>query len=252
MAGHSHWAGIKHKKALVDAKRGKLFSKLAKQIITAAKNGGGDPEANLKLKYAIDKAKAANMPNDNIDRAVKRGTGELDGAQFEEIVYEGYAPGGVAILLEVLTDNRNRTVGEIRNLFDRRGGKMGDSGCVSYLFEKRSYFRIPIEGQNEEELLELALDLGADNLEEREDHFELVGAPESFDAIRSGLIAKEIPVEASELMMLPSSTVPITEVSAGKKVIALLEAFEEHDDVQNAYANFDLTEDVLNALREEA
>ncbi len=251
MAGHSHWAGIKHKKALIDQKRGKLFSKLAKHIITAARNGGADLEMNLKLKYAIDKAKAANMPNDNIDRAVKRGTGELGAGNFAEVVYEGYGPGGVAILLEVLTDNKNRTVGELRNIFDKRGGNMGDSGCVSYLFEKKAFFNIPREGQDEDGLLEIALELGADNLEERGDFFEVTAPPDMFDAILKGLDEKKVPIETSELMMDPTTTITIDQVEQGKKMITLLEIFEDHDDVQNVYANFELAEDVLKALEEE-
>ena len=251
MAGHSHWAGIKHKKAVIDKKRGKLFSKLAKQIITAAKNGGGDPDANLKLKYAIDKAKAGNMPNDNIDRAVKRGTGDLDGVNYEEIVYEGYGPGGVAILLEVLTDNRNRTVGELRNTFDRRGGNMGDSGCVSYLFEKKAMFEIAGEGNDEDSLMEVALELGADDLEHADDVFMIKAPAEAFEAIRSGLADKGIETLSAEIVMHPTTTVPLTDVATARKVLALMEIFEEHDDVQNAYTNFSLSDDIIKELDEE-
>src|SRR6266853_2681541 len=173
MSGHSHWATIKHKKGAIDAKRGKHFSKLSRALIIAARHGGGDPEMNLKLRYAIDKARQASMPKDNIDRAVKRGTGEMEGLIFEEITYEGFGPGGVAILVDVLSDNRNRTAGEVRKIFERSGGNMGSAGCVGYLFERKGLFSVPTTGQDEDTLMGIALDAGADDLKREGDHFEI-------------------------------------------------------------------------------
>src|ERR1700733_5566852 len=184
MSGHSHWATIKHKKGAIDAKRGKLFSKLSRAIIIAARNGGGDPEMNLKLRYAIDKARQVSMPKDNIERAVKRGTGDMEGMTFEEILYEGYGPGGVAVLVDVLTDNRNRTSGEIRKIFDRAGGKMGSSGSVGYLFERKGVFVIPAEGKDEDALMGIALDAGAEDMKRSGDTFEILCDPSAFAQVR--------------------------------------------------------------------
>src|SRR5436190_10253394 len=182
MSGHSHWATIKHKKGAIDAKRGKLFSKLSRAIIIAARHGGGDPETNLKLRYAIDKARQVSMPKDNIERAVKRGTGEVEGMTFEEIVYEGYGPGGVAVLVEVLTDNRNRTASEVRKIFERSGGKLGSAGCVGYLFERKGLFAVDARGMDEDTLMGIALEAGADDLKTLSDHFEITCDPASFNA----------------------------------------------------------------------
>lgn len=247
MAGHSHWAGIKHKKAIVDAKRGKLFSKLAKHITSAARQGGGDLDMNLRLKYAIEKARAANMPKDNIERALKKGTGELDGEDLFEFTYEGYGPGGVAIFLEILTDNRNRTASEIRHLFDKRGGNMGESGCVSWMFEKKSVFQIDRSKSDEETLMDLAMEAGADDMRVESEYFEILASPTEFETVRSALDAAGIETTLAEITYLPKNTVEL-DAEKAKKVLQLLEDFEDQDDVQNAYANFDIPDDVMEQL----
>lgn len=244
MSGHSHWAGIKHKKGIADKKKGKLFSKLAKNIISSARGGGGDPGANIKLRYAIDKARAANMPKENIDRAIKKGTGELPGVVFNEILYEGYGPGGVAIMLELLTDNRNRTAAEIKKIFEKRGGKIGDSGCVSWMFEKKAFFSIKAQDYPEDEILTLALENGAENMENNNGYYEITAAPTDFETLKRVFEAKGIQILMGEITQLPNTTVKIDREN-GKKVLALLEELEEHEDVQNAHSNFDLPEDLL-------
>jgi len=247
MAGHSHWAGIKHKKAVVDARRGKLFSKLAKHITAAARMGGGDVDSNLKLKYAIEKARAANMPKDNIERALKKGTGELAGARLEELTYEGYGPGGVAIYLEICTDNRNRTASEIRHVFDKRGGNMGESGCVAWMFEKKAVFQIDASASDEETLMNLAMEAGADDLSIEPGSFEIVAPPGEFESIRTALAEARIETRMAEITCIPQSTVSLEKENA-KKVLQLLEDLEEHEDVQNAYANFDIPEAVMDEI----
>jgi YebC/PmpR family DNA-binding regulatory protein len=249
MSGHSHWAGIKHKKAIVDAKRGRLWSKLARAIIMAARQGGGDPSANLKLKYAIEKARGANMPKDTIKKAIQRGTGELEGANYEEIIYEGYGPGGVAVLIEVLTDNRNRTVGELRNIFEKRGGNMGTSGCVAWQFEKLTVIRVDKEATDEDTLMEVVIDAGADNLEDLDDAFLVTAPVDAFQATCEALETAEIPWLSAEIGFLPTSTVPL-DADKARKALAMMESIEDHDDVQSVYANFDLSDDVLAELEE--
>ncbi len=244
MAGHSHWAGIKHKKALVDNKRGKLWSKLANAIIVAARAGGGDPATNLRLRYAIDEAKKLSMPKDNIERAIKRGTGEIAGDQLEEIIYEGYAPGGVAVLCEILTDKRSRTAPEIRNLFERHGGNMGSTGCVAYLFASRGLITIARSAIGEEELMELALENGAEDVKTESEHFEITCPPEEFQSLREALEAKELPLEQAQLTRIPETTVDL-DAETGRQVLALLEKLDDNDDVQNVYANFNLSEEAL-------
>ncbi len=249
MAGHSHWAGIKHKKAVIDAKRGKLWSKLARNIIMAAKAGGGDPSANLALRYAIDKAKDANMPKDSIEKAIKRGSGGLEGVNYEEIVYEGYGPSGVAIMCEILTDNRNRTAGELRHLFEKKGGSLGATNCVAYLFSKKGLFTIEAAAIDEDALMEIALDAGADDVERlNDDSFEITCAPETFQTVKDVLQQKEIPLKSSELAQVPSNYVTLDAQSA-PKVIDLMEALEDHDDVQNVYANFDIPPEILQQIQ---
>lgn len=250
MAGHSHWAGIKHKKAAVDAKRGKLFSKLAKNIISAARAGGGDPGMNLHLKYAIDAAKAANMPKDNIERAIKRGTGEGGGNQIEELVYEGYGPGGVAILVETITDNRNRTATEVKTIFNKRGGNMGASGSVAWKFEQKAVFQVPASATNEDQLMEVVLDAGGEDIAELDDVFEVTGEPGAFSAIRDALEAAGLQIDKAELTRVPNATLDVTDVDTARKVLALLEALEDHDDVKNAFADFDIPDDVMAQLDE--
>ncbi|MHC4476232.1 MAG: YebC/PmpR family DNA-binding transcriptional regulator [Planctomycetota bacterium] len=248
MSGHSHWAGIKYKKAAVDAKRGKVWSKVARMIIVAAKAGGGDPAANLPLRYAIDKAKAANMPKDTIAKAIKRGTGELGAANFEEVLYEGYGPAGVAIMVEALTDNRNRTVPEIKRIFERHGGSMGTGGCVSWMFSKKGLITISTAETDEDELMEIALNAGADDMQNTGEVYEITCDPDAYEKLKETLSEKEIPIQVAEISMVPQSTVQISHESAAKKIISLMEAFEDHDDVQNTYANFDIPDEVIAAI----
>ena len=245
MSGHSHWAGIKHKKAAVDAKRGKTWSKLARMIIVAAKAGGGDPSANLSLRYAIDKAKAANMPKDTIEKAIKKGTGEIEGAHFEEVLYEGYGPGGVAIMLEVLTDNRNRTTPEIKRLFERHGGSMGTSGSVAWMFNKKGLITVDTTKANEDELLEIALAAGADDMENTGRVYEITCQPGAYEQLKKNLKEKDIPMEVAEISMIPQGTIPVSEPATARKIISLMEALEDHDDVQNTFSNFDIPDEVI-------
>ena len=249
MAGHSHWAGIKHKKALVDAKRGKLWGKLSKAIIVAAKLGGSDPDVNFRLRAAIDAAKAVSMPKDNIARAIKRGTGELEGASFEELVYEGYGPGGVAILCEVLTDNRNRTAAEIRKCFEMSEGKLGSAGCVAWMFEKKGFFLVPTERIDEETLMEVTLDAGAEDIREAGDSFEVTCDPSVYERVAEVLGAANIKPEGSEVALLPKDTVDLDAATA-RKVLKLMESLDDHDDVQNVSSNFNIPEDVMAELGE--
>jgi YebC/PmpR family DNA-binding regulatory protein len=250
MAGHSHWAGIKHKKALIDAKRGKLWSKLAKAIIVAAKMGGGDPDANLRLRYAIDDAKAVSLPKDNIVRAIKRGTGELDGGNLEEVIYEGYGSGGVAVLCEVLTDNRNRTAPEIRKVFELSGGKLGSTGCVAWMFESKGLFLISGENTDEETLMELALEAGADDVKRDSGKFEITCDPTAFQAVAKALTDAGITPEASQITRISKTTVDITDTETAQKVLKLMERLDDHDDVQNVSSNFNIPDDVLAKIGE--
>ncbi|MCE5303837.1 MAG: YebC/PmpR family DNA-binding transcriptional regulator [Planctomycetaceae bacterium] len=247
MSGHSHWAGIKHKKALVDAKRGKLWSRLAKAIIVAAKHGG-DPDANLRLRYAIDDAKAVSMPKDNIQRAIKRGTGELDGGNLDEIVYEGYGSGGVAIFCEVLTDNRNRTAGEIRKIFELSDGKLGGAGCVAWMFENKGLFLIPGDAVDEDRLMELALEAGAEDVQRVGDQFEVTCDPSVYDNISKALTGAGIKPEASQVTRIAKNTVDINDPDAAQKVLKLVERLDDHDDVQSVSANYNIPDDVLKAI----
>jgi len=245
MSGHSHWAGIKYKKAINDAKRGKIWSKLARAIIVAAKGGGGDPSQNLSLRYAIDKAKAANMPKDTIEKAIKKGTGELGEANFGEVLYEGYARGGVAIMVEALTDNRNRTAAEIKKLFERYGGSLGTSGCVNWMFHKKGLITVEISKIGEEELLEIVLSAGADDVTTTGDVYEITCEPGSYDRLKEALKEKEIATNVSEILMVPQNTVPVKDEETAKKIISMMEAFEDHEDVQNVYANFDIADEII-------
>jgi len=244
MSGHSKWSTIKHKKGALDAKRGKLFSKLAKLIINAARQAGGDPDMNLPLRYAIDKAKAANMTKDTIDRAIKKGTGELEGAQLEELVYEGYGPGGVALMIEILTDNRNRTAPEVRKLLENRGGSLGSTNCVAWMFSSKGVFIIDAATVEEDNLMEVVLDAGADDLETEDDVFRVTCEPTAFETVRKALEAAEIKTDLAEIQRVPSQSVKV-ERDKAKKVLDLLAAIEDHDDVQNVYSNFDMDEDVM-------
>jgi len=245
MSGHSHWAGIKHKKAAVDAKRGKAWSKISRMIIVAAKQGGGDPSANLTLRYAIDKAKAANMPKDTIEKAIKKGTGELEGTSFEEVLYEGYGQNGIAIMVEALTDNRNRTGPEIKRVFEKHGGSLGASGCVNWMFTKKGLITVNAANVGEEQLLEIALNAGADDMQAVGEVFEITCEPVAYEELKKTLEENEIPIEVAEISMVPQSTIDIADEHTAKKIISLMEAFEDHDDVQNTYANFDISEEII-------
>ena len=247
MAGHSHWKSIKHKKGAADAKRGKIFSKLAKHIISAAKHGGGDPEKNLKLKYAVEKARENLLPRDTIERAIQRGTGELGDTAIEEILYEGYAPGGVALLIEIMTDNKMRTAPEIRKILDSRGGALGAAGCVAWNFEKRGVLTVPKGAAPEDVLMEKALDAGALDFRAAGDAFQVITEPQSMLEVREKLKAAKIQAESAELLYLPKSTVPVDE-SAAKQVLALIEALEDHEDVQAVHANLEIDEAVMARL----
>jgi len=245
MSGHSHWAGIKHKKAAVDAKRGKAWSKIARMIIVAAKNGGGDPGTNLTLRYAIDKGKAANMPKDTIEKAVKKGTGDLEGINFEEVLYEGYGPGGVAMMVEALTDNRNRTAPEIKRLFEKHGGSLGTSGCVNWMFSKKGLITVNTINTDEEQLLEIALNAGADDMQNTGEVFEITCDPDAYEELKKTLQEKEIATEVAEISMVPQNTIEINDEHKARRIISLMEAFDDHDDVQNAYANFDIPDEII-------
>jgi YebC/PmpR family DNA-binding regulatory protein len=245
MSGHSHWATIKHKKGAVDAKRGKLWSKLSRAIIIAARHGGGDPNMNLKLRYAIDKARAVSMPKDNIERAIKRGTGETEGT-FEELTYEGYGSGGVAMLVDVLTDNRNRTSGEVRKIFERCGGKMGSAGTVAYLFERKGVFSVDAKVVDEDTLMGLILEAGAEDLKRQDDNFEILCDPTIFNDVRAALEKANIPTNMAEITQLPKAPTDV-DTETGLKVMRLMEALDDHDDVQNVYSSMQMTAELAAA-----
>jgi YebC/PmpR family DNA-binding regulatory protein len=250
MSGHSHWATIKHKKGAIDAKRGKLWSKLSRAIIIAARHGGGDPTMNLKLRYAIDKAREVSMPKDNIERAIKRGTGDLEGQVLEEITYEGIGPGSVGILVDVVTDNRNRTAGEIRKIFERGGGKMGSAGNVAFRFERKGVFSVNAAGVDEDTLMGIALDAGADDLKRSGSTFEITCDPSVFSKVQEALHQNHVPTEVAEISQVPK--VPIdADSETTKKVIRLMEALHDHDDVQNVYSDVHLSEEVMAEVAKE-
>lgn len=250
MSGHSKWANIKHKKARSDEKRGKEFTKIAKGITIAARSGGGDPEANSKLKLAVQKAKAINMPNENIARAIKKGIGEMDSEVIEEILYEGYAPGGVAIMLDIATDNRNRTASEIRHLFSKNNGNLGESGCVAWMFKRAGFISINKEelSQDEEELMLAALDLGADDVREDGESFEVITSPEAFMEVKEGLESQGIKLEDADIVMLPETSVEINDLNTAAKIIKLVDLLEDHDDVQNVYTNISIPDEIMDKL----
>jgi YebC/PmpR family DNA-binding regulatory protein len=250
MSGHSHWATIKHKKGAVDAKRGKLWSKLSRAIIIAARHGGGDPNMNLKLRYDIGKAREVSMPKDNIERAIKRGTGEVEGLTFDEITYEGFGPGGAAVLVEILTDNRNRTNGEVRKLFERGGGNMGGAGCVGYLFERNGLFHIPAEGIDEDALLATVLDAGADDLRRTGPSFEIVCDPLAFNKVQESLQKAGLNVTNAELAQIPKTPMDV-DAETARRVVRLMESLDDHDDVQNVYSNINMTEEIIAELEKE-
>ena len=241
MSGHSKWHSIKHKKGALDAKRGKLFTKFIKEITVAARSGGGDPDGNARLRKAIADAKAGNMPNDTIERAIRRGTGEEEGVHYEEITYEGYGPGGVALMVQAMTDNRNRTVAEIRHLFSKNGGNLGESGSVGWIFEKKGYIVVEKAAKPEEELFDLAIEAGADDLRDDEDNFEIITSPENFDTVLSAVKSAGIEPQVAEVEMVPQNYIKLEGADA-RQMLKLMEALEDHDDVQKVSANFDISE----------
>ena len=250
MAGHSHWANISFKKGIVDKKRGKLFGTLARYIIVAARHGGGDPAANLALRYAIDRAKKASMPSDTIERAVKKGTGELETETYDEVMYEGYGSNGVAILCEILTENRNRTAGEIRKMFEVNGGNLGSTGCVAWMFERKGVFVISSKHVTEDRLFEIALEAGAGDVKQVGDNFEVVCDVDAFQSVIAALESAKIPTESSELSRIAANTVDL-DVDAARSVLKLMDLLQDHDDIQNCYANFNIPDDVMAVIAAE-
>ena len=247
MSGHSKWSTIKRKKGANDAKRGKMFTKLIKEITIAARTGGGDPAGNPRLRSAIAAAKAENMPKDNIDRAIKKGTGDLDGAAYEEILYEGYGPGGVAILVEAMTDNKNRTVADIRHFFTKSGGNLGEGGCVAWMFDKKGSITVDKAGMGEDEVMELALEAGAEDVIEDEGGFQILTAPEDFNGVLEQLEGKLTFIDVG-LTMIPKNTIAVTEEKTAQSLLRLLENLEDHDDVQKVSANFDIADELMDRL----
>jgi len=244
MSGHNKWSTIKHKKGAVDAKRGKTFSKLIKEISIASRTGGGDPDGNPRLRTAINAARAANMPKDNVDRAIKRGTGEIEGVSYEEIIYEGYGPGGVALLVEALTDNKNRTVAEVRHIFDKYTGNLGESGCVAWIFEKKGIVVVSASGLNEDVVMELALEVGAQDVKMEGDTFEITTEPGDFEAVRQAVEDKRWKIEWAESTMIPQNTVKLDGKKA-EQMLKMMDALDDHDDLQRVFANFDISEDEM-------
>jgi YebC/PmpR family DNA-binding regulatory protein len=249
MSGHSKWASIKHKKAAQDAKRGKIFTKIIRELSVAARIGGGDPDANSRLRKAINDAKAVNMPADNIKRAIMKGTGQLEGTTYEEAIYEGYGPGGVAILLEVLTDNKNRTVSELRHIFTRNAGNFGESGCVAWMFKRKGYIVVEKSQASEDKLLEIILDAGAEDLREDGSNYEIFTSPDAFDDVVDALEKHKIKIDAKNLGQIPQNYVKVTGKPA-QQLLRLMDELEDHDDVQNVWANFDIDEEEIAEFSE--
>jgi YebC/PmpR family DNA-binding regulatory protein len=244
MSGHNKWSTIKHKKGAADAKRGKLFSKLIKEITIAARMGGGDADSNPRLRTAVNTARNANMPKENIERAIKRGTGEIAGAQYEEVTYEGYGPGGVAVLVEALTDNKNRTVAEVRHIFDKYNGNLGETGCVAWMFDKKGIISLPQEGTDEDELMEVALDAGAQDVVREGASYEVHSEPADFEPVRKAIEEKGWTIELAEISMIPQTTVRLDGKKA-EQMLKMMDALDDNDDLQKVYANFDISEDEM-------
>lgn len=251
MSGHSHWSSIKHKKGAADAKKGKVFSKMAKLIMIAAKQGGGDPDTNIKLKYAMDKAREYNMPKENVERAVKKGTGELEGVIFEETSYEGYGPNGVAVMAQVLTDNRKRTTAELRKIFETHGGNLGESNCVAFMFELKGRMSIPVEKVNEDDLMTAVLDAGAENMENIGDTYEITCEPKLLEAVKGALVKKGYNITSGDVSKVPKSLIKVDDPRVANRIISLMETLQEHDDVQDVFANFDIPDEILASLNKD-
>jgi YebC/PmpR family DNA-binding regulatory protein len=248
MSGHSKWSTIKHKKGAADAKRGKIFTRLIKEITVAARLGGGDPASNPRLRSAIQAAKAENMPKENIERGIKKGTGELEGVSYEEVNYEGYGPGGVALLVDCLTDNKNRTVADLKHIFDRHGGSLGEPGCVAWMFEKKGLIVSERGKVDEEKLLELALEAGAEDIKEEGTEFEVITAPSDFDAVKKAFDDSALAYHIAEIDMIPQNTIKL-EGKKAEQMLKMMEALEDNDDVNQVYANFDIPDDVMEAMK---
>ena len=248
MSGHSKWSSIRHKKGALDVKRGKIFSKLNKELMVAARMGGGDPTGNPRLRQAIAAAKAENMPKDNIERAIKKGTGELEGVNYDETIYEGYGPGGVAVLVEVMTDNKNRAAADIRYIFNKRGGNLGEAGCVAWMFDKRGLIVFERDQVDEDQILEVALEAGADDVIATEDQFEVHTDPAALERARRAFDQRQLKYSIAEITMVPQNTVQIDNEPQANQVLKLMEAIEDSDDVQKVYANFDIPDEILQRI----
>ena len=246
MSGHSKWANIKHKKAAIDAKRGQLFTKVIKELTAAARAGGSNIETNIRLRTAIGKAKESNMPSDNIDKAIKRGTGELPGITYEEMTYEGYGPAGIALMIDIVTDNKNRTTAELRNLMSKRGANMASAGSVSFLFQKKGYIAVEKSAVEEDKLMTIVLDAGAEDLKTEDPNiYEIITGPADLDTVKAAIDAKNIPMQSAEITMLPLTTIKITDKAHAASILTLMDALEEHEDVQHVYANFDIPDELM-------
>ncbi len=248
MSGHSKWATIRHKKGAADAKRGKVFTKLIKELMVAARMGGTNPEGNPRLRAAVLAARAENMPKENIDRAIKKGTGDLEGVNYEEMMYEGYGPGGVAILVDIMTDNRNRAASEVRHIFSRNSGNLGEAGCVAWMFNKKGSIVFDKKAIAEEELIELALEAGAEDVQDQEDQFEIITSLEDFVNVKAAFDDKGLNCELAEITMLPQTTVRIEDPKTAQQLLRLMDALEDADDVQHVYANFDIPDQIMESL----
>ena len=247
MSGHSKWSTIKHKKGAADAKRGKIFTKLIKEITVAARMGGGDPDANPRLRSAIAAAKSQNMPKDNLERAIKKGTGELEGVEYEELTYEGYGPGGVAVLVECLTDNKNRTIADVRYIFSKAGGNIGTDGCVAWMFDKKGLISVEKSVTDEDTLMEVALEAGAEDVKDEGDCFEVITEPNDFDTVKEAVEAANIEYQMAEVTMIPQTETEL-EGKEAEQMVKFMEALEDCDDIQNFHTNADISDDVLNAM----
>jgi len=247
MAGHSKWANRKHRKFRADAQKGKIFTKMAREITVAAREGGADPDANVRLRLAVQKAKEANMPNQNIERAIQKGSGSLEGEAYQDIILEGYGPGGVAMLLEALTDNRNRTVAEVRNVFSKYGGNLGEAGCVSWMFYRKGQIQVSIQDKplDEEDLMLQAIEAGAEDFNEEEDYYEIITAPEQFESVKESLLNQGISIIRAEITMIPQNTVLVSGLEEATHLFELMETLEDNDDVQNVYSNFDVPDEIF-------
>jgi YebC/PmpR family DNA-binding regulatory protein len=250
MGGHSHWAGIKHKKAAKDAQKGKIYTKLIREITIAAKLGGGDPDKNPRLRKAIEDAKEVNMPMENVKRAIMRGTGQIPGATYEEVVYEGYGPSGIAVMIEATTDNKNRTFNELRVILEKHGGNMGTNGCVSWIFERKGYITINKQDISEDEIFNIAIECGADDIKNEPDNdvYEIFTSPETFEDVRKKLVEKKLNLQTAEITMIPKNEVKVEDEEKAKSIIAMMDELENHDDVKNVYSNFDIPPQILDKL----